>query len=61
MDAGDLTLDLLFERAEKADTWPKAVETLTRLWIKMDGNKLNPDDPLVQRWRNICAKKVAAI
>lgn len=59
MDDGDLTVEQLFERAEKAETWQKAIEMLTRLWVRMDGDKLNPDDPLVQRWRNIHAKQVA--
>jgi hypothetical protein len=59
MDDSDLTVEQLFERAEKAETWQKAIETLTRLWVRMDGDKLNPDDPPVQRWRNIHAKQVA--
>lgn len=58
MDNEDLTLEQLFERAEKAASWTEAVERLTRVWIKMGGDKLAPDDPLVKRWRAIHQKRV---
>lgn len=59
MDDKDLAVEQLFDQAEKAETWPKAIEILTRLWIKMDGDRLLPDNPLVQRWRRIHESQVA--
>ncbi|HOX30299.1 MAG TPA: hypothetical protein P5080_04095 [Candidatus Paceibacterota bacterium] len=57
--ADNETVEQLFDRAEKAESWPKAIELLTRLWVEMDGDRLLPDNPLVQRWRNIHESQVA--